>query len=725
MSSVVKTDSAKFSTSALTGIVQKSGRVKTYFQLLNKIEMRIMEDPTIVHKSVIVELDDGTLYKVNYSTFYINLILWLFNINYSEKIISEDLHDLTSATKGNFISTMDKIISKFMKLGYNLNSVNIVGTVKERIIKIARFYGDVVSNTFSLYDVMAFESRNPKFAELFNTQLNLETMSISEIEKFLDFATKRLYNLIIEDRRSNLYPFISTGIVKELQMSQMFIAVGGRYDIDKTILPRLIEKGWMHGMQTVSEFFAEAVSTRNSIIVKKDAVPDSGYISRKVNIACLNTILDSNIFDCGTKHYLNLYVEDYDYLKLIEGKYMVMSSDGSKLREITTDDKHLIGTTIQIRSHTKCITGHKLRKVCCTCFGNKHVPLSDARVGGLVSIKLINPVTQLGLSAKHASKTKSEEIVGDIIERYFTESNSNIYPRKDICSRKDVVLLIPMDIANDILSSDNVIDNGSVEEGLNFSKEIEMIYVVENGNLRGMDLDDKGFFVNISDNLISLISDKRGTIVRTEDVVNSIVNIETMNDTANWDLELQDQEFFAINFNDMEPAESVFNVKLLTEEVSKYLRMIKATIDGIKTPTYTKAEEMIYDIYDVLHKAEIKSHGMFIHMETLVMNLTRVIDDVITKPDYSTLIEPEIQFVKLTQAIQRSDFLSGVVFQDLRRQFEVADTLKKNTPGIFDIFFKNKEFLKNGEEFARTRPYLKRNYKLEDQSLIVNKKRKK
>ena len=698
----------RFKTRIITSISDRTARVRNHFIILGKMEEVIVDNPNIIHKGIIVELDDGSLYLMEFSSLYINMTFWLFNVSFGESINIGDVYDISSATKGSFQNAMDKVISKFIKLGHNLDKFNLIGTVKEKIIRMSRFYGEVVANTFSLFDVLAFESRDLRFAELFSTKLDSNAMTISEIENFLEAATNRLYDVIIDDKQSSMYPFIVTDIVKKLQMGQMFVAVGARYDIDKTILPRLIEKGWMHGMQTISEFFAEAVSTRNSIIVKKEAVPDSGYLSRKVNICCLNTHTDSRIFDCGTKHYLPHYVADESHLKLLEGKYRVVDPITPIVREINVTDTDLIGTTIHIRSHTKCITGHKLNKVCSICLGNKHTSLSDVIIGGLVSIKLINPITQLGLSAKHASKTNSEDITGNIFDRYFSISkSSSIFPRKDICSKRNVQLLVPLEIANDIISSDSSITDGEVDEGLNFAKNIDIIYVVEDGVLRGLDLNDKNFYLSISDNLVNIISDGNGSVVRTEDVVTSIAEIESINDT-NWDIELQDMEFFAIDFSNMDPTESIFNAKLLTEEVSKYLRITKSIIDGSKTSTYTRPEEMVADIVDVIMKAGIRYHGMMIHIETLIMNLTRSMVDNITRVDFSQEVEPEVRFVKLTQAIQKSDLFSGIVFQDLKRQFELSDTLKKKTPGIYDIFFKNSVFLENGIEFRKTRPYLYR-----------------
>jgi len=687
------------------------------------MEFEIIKDPSIVHKNIFVQLDDGSRYTMHLSALYINYTLWLFNVVFNEPITSDDIHDLVNINKDVYMGVMDKTISKFLKLGYNLDNYNIVGTIKEKIVRVTRFYGEIVANTFSLFDIMMFESRSPEFSELFNSVLDIEVMSSKEIETYTEVANDALYDIVVKDNRSTLYPAISTNIVNRVQMGQMFIGVGTRYDIDKTILPVSIKRGWIHGLSSISEFFAESISTRNSIIIKKDAVPNAGYLSRKVNIGCIGTILDNSIYDCGSRHYMSYYVKNEVYLKIVEGKYMVIDDSIPLMKEVSINDKHLIGTVIRIRSHTKCITGHYVNKVCCICLGNKHISLNNARIGGLVSIKAINPVTQLGLSSKHALSTNSEEVTGAVFDRYFTISKSSVFPKKDVTASMRCQLLIPIEIVNDIISSNDIFnDGGEIDEGLNFAKVIDYIFVVDNGVLRGMDLEDKSFFVYISDNLISAISSGKLTIVRAGDIVHSVAEIESTNENL-YTSEIQDMEFVAINFSEFDSSESVFELKILTEEVSKYLRITKNIIDGAKTLTYTSTEEPLMDFLEVLLHAKISTNGIMIHIETLIMNLMRNTVSIMERPDYSQIIEPEIRIIKLSQAIQKSDLFSGMVSEDIKRQFGTSDVLKKKSPGVFDAFFKNIEFLKKGEEFRTTRPYLFNNVPVVNPlEVFVNKK---
>ena len=692
-------DKIIFYTKNIMSISDKVKRVKRHFILLNKMEKCMYNDYTIAHKRVFVKLDNNKMYIMDFSLLYLNCVLWLFNVTFNIPITDDDLYDMTKSNKNTYTSIMNKIISKFLKLGCNLNKFN-VGIIKEKLIKIAIFYGEIYANTFSLYDIMALEDRSPEFSELFNTKLNPE-MSSNDIENYLALATEKLYKLIENDKKNSLYPFLTTNMVKKLQIEQMFIAVVARQVIDKSILPIVIKQGWIHGIHDISEFFVESVATRNTIIVKKEAVPESGYLSRKVNIACLNTELDSEIFDCGTTHYLEYYVKNEAYLKLIEGKYMLIDENGPILKEVHDSDTHLIGQMIKLRSHTKCITGHLLNKVCCVCLGNKHSTLKNARIGGLVSIILINPITQLGMSVKHAQSTKSQEISGNVINHYFTVLKSNMFPRKNIKGQ----LLIKLEIINDIISAECNVDSSNFEQGLDYTKNIDMILVEEDGVLRGLDVEDKNFYVNLSDSLISFISNRTNEIIRIEDIVNTIFDIETTND-INWEVEFAENEYVAINLEELDSSEPIFNIKILTEEVSRHLKNTKIIIDGCKTPTYKRPEDIITDFIEVLFNAGLGNSGSIIHIETLIMNLMRSENSIMEKVNYSTKKEPKIQLVKLTQAIQKSDLFSTLCFQDISRQLELVDTLNKNKPGIFDCFFKNSEFIKNSKYFRKTRPYL-------------------
>ena len=49
----------------------------------------------------------------------------------------------------------------------------------------------------------------------------------------------------------------------------------------------------------------------------------------------------------------------------------------------------------------------------------------------------------------------------------------------------------------------------------------------------------------------------------------------------------------------------------------------------------------------------------------------------------------------------------------------MVDVLKKKKPGIFDCFFSNSEYIQNGIEFKKTRPYLFADKNSNDDNIII------
>ena len=64
---------------------------------------------------------------------------------------------------------------------------------------------------------------------------------------------------------------------------------------------------------------------------------------------------------------------------------------------------------------------------------------------------------------------------------------------------------------------------------------------------------------------------------------------------------------------------------------------------------------------------------------------------------------------RLKEIIKHSDLFAGLAFQEIKRQLELTSTLKKNSVGIYDVFFRNSIFYENGKHFKVTRPYLFKN----------------
>ena len=146
-------------------------------------------------------------------------------------------------------------------------------------------------------------------------------------------------------------------------------------------------------------------------------------MSREINLASMNLSIDYDMPDCGTEHYVNYDVKDKKYLDLVVSKNMILPN--GKLVEIKPTDTHLIGQTIKIRSIV-CCAHHDRHKVCKACYGNPKEFKSAYNIGGAPSTEIINPLSNLVMSVKHHTGTKTKEFDNEELLKLFTCEESKL-----------------------------------------------------------------------------------------------------------------------------------------------------------------------------------------------------------------------------------------------------------------------------------------------------------
>ena len=676
-----------------------------YYNVLQRLENIIIDNPekSLNKIVVMIQTPEGETqpFLMNLGALYLNVVIWIFNVTFEEPVTTEDIHSFDNITKGKYVQIMSSIVEKFVNLGHDVDNSMCLAHIRFRISRLTKIHSIHVSNTFSLYDLLMYESRSDNFAEIFNTEFSLDKMTPAQMEEYKDMANKVLMKDIEEDAQNNLYPFVTTGILSGKQLKQMFIAIGSRTDIDNIILPEVISGNYVRGLKNIAEFYVESVQTRNALIIKEEAVPQSGYLSRKVNLACINTSLNYDIIDCGTKHTIDWFIDSKETLDIIEGKYMIVDPVGPKVKAISSSDTHLIGTTVKVRSHTKCITAHEIGEVCCTCLGNRHKTLKNSRIGGLVSIKFTNPVSQSGLSTKHAMESTSSNITDYLISTYMNiASNGSVYINKNMVRRgeESPKLLIPVEVVSEILSAKNIYETGAGSEFVAYLSEL--LIVDKDNTLLVQSLDDKPYRLAVSSGLLKFINRKNNKVIVNHSEIDVVDLTHYDGDFEPWN------EYISIDYRQFNKDTPVFTLNVVSEEVSKHLKDIKALIDNSRKKPFSDPAGMIQALLQVAKNAGILSSGIIIHIETLVLNLMRDPYNPIKRPDYRNKIEPEVTFVSLANAISRSDLFGGLAFQEMKRQLADPISLEKEIPGVYDPLFANSVYDEVTKEFKERRPYL-------------------
>ncbi len=130
----------------------------------------------------------------------------------------------------------------------------------------------------------------------------------------------------------------------------------------------------------------------------------------------------------------------------------------------------------------------------------------------------------------------------------------------------------------------------------------------------------------------------------------------------------------------------LFNMIIVTEEVSRYLAQIKKLINSSATKNYTNISNLLHDILKVLTESGMLGTSV-VHTETLLYQLLRDPERLYDRPDFS---KKDIGYciIPLAQSIMKKDLHSALAFEKFKMEMKDLDTYMKNKNGVFDLIFK-------------------------------------
>lgn len=595
------------------------------------------------------------------SEFIVHMIFWKIHTQYApilnRKIeITEDFFYDLSIIDSKFLKNilendLNEFIEDAQERPDGINEISYYCSLMiDDFMELMNSYAAIASNTISLYQVHQLEKRNKTFARCIHTQLD-ESLPIKDIQVILEKGKHDVMNAIKEDGRTSLAMYIKSRRMTDDQFAQMFFAVGPRTDVDKSVLPKIIKGNFLKGYQCPSDAYMDAITGRDAQILKHITVRDSGYLSRKINLSNLNTRINYKINDCGTKYYLDYYVEDEDHLKSIDLKYMI-EDDGSLKLIKAKKDKYLIGQKIKLRSHIFCAC--KKGEVCMTCFGGKAKRLVGTNIGGLPSIKFANPISKRLMRAKHFTTTNAMDINNDVINKWFNIETGKLFFSSEL-KTKDVYIVISRDYVEDII--DGAADND--DDTIDTSVPIDTFSIQYGPDEQRDTVECEGMFLVLTPDILE---ENKKFIIQ------------------------YDSDECLIPINKIAKDCPIFSIIVITEAVSLYLKQIKRLIDSSKSKEYTNPSDLLKDILTILINMGIAGSSL-INVETLIYQLVRVKDKLYERPDFSKE-NVEYQILPLSSSISKSDIYTAFGFEKFKQQVTDLDSYNKSGKGIFDPLFK-------------------------------------
>jgi hypothetical protein len=625
----------------------------TYYSTLKGFIAYYFDDPRRIHNLVLIKLGKNNYVEMRTCEFITHLILWKANVVFNEPITTNDIYNVRSSDPSSLhINTiMDIIVKRLVeKEGEVTDAIcEVIYKIKDEFSELLHGYSGICCNTVSIYDIIQFKNRNKEFNSLINTTLD-ETKSIKELENEIKDCEARLVKVIKEDPYNCFNPYLRSKRINSGQLTKVLVAVGTRPDIDKTILPKPIKRGYIHGLQTASEYFMETLTARDAMLTKVDNVPLSGLLSREVNRLTSSSIyINYDVVDCGTKHTLKYEVKNKDYLDMIIGKYYY--DDANKLHAVTGNEQFLIGKTIRLRSFITCALD---KGVCQTCVGKISNRLTGTRLGALPSIKTINPLSNMAMAGKHNTSTKSIEIINEALLKYFYHDGVDFYINQEYAEQRNIYIVINQDDVEELLYSSNFdVDDDTIDT------RIQLSYVAIRD--KGVDyvLENEGMRIALSEEIIS----QKNLFLDDSD----------------------DPDYVLIPINKIDPSSPIFSVILDTEEISKYLNSFINTIDRKTVSRFQTYDNLIEEMNRIVYEAGFKNE--IIHFESIINCMIRSVDDITVRPDF-TEDKVDYQILRISNAIEKKDLYTTLSFQGLRRLFKDITIRKRMGTSLYDPFFR-------------------------------------
>lgn len=658
----------------------------------------VLDDYTRSNETVELIDEKNRIIEMTIIQFLINLYMLEFNFQYRVAITSDWLWTIDTDFLKNYHKNISKFIEKIYKyiisdkkLVKNQKDPNcekilstVLSEITERFERLTELISPIDTPTIDLVNISNFCIRNKKFDTLLDTTLD-ETKTTKELEIECKEKGQELNKIIMEDKKSCLYPFIQADCLNQTQLTQMFVAVGPRMTINNVVMDHVMKRSYLNGLENVGDLIAEGEIANKALIYKKKFVGVSGYMSRESNLLCQGLHVDYDTEDCGTTHYINYNVKSEKHLDLIISKNIILPN--GKLHEVTKDDTNLIGTVVKLRSIICC--AHKNPGyVCKKCYGNPMYFKRRMDIGGAVSNEVINKLSNAVMAVKHQTTTNTIVFNNEILLKYFNlEEGKLIFKRLD---EKDI-------------------------ENLSFAFEKEYIedfkdrvnnddYDYDDEELEDMESDEDDLDSKTEASITSKMINNLRLVVKkydpeTEDYIEEKTEIvtdgsflvlsEEMMTPSNlkmFDIPIDSDDAY-LRFDSIKPGTPIFNVKYITQETSKYLKDLKYIIERSKPNWwYNDIDTPLNEFADLIITSGLKNEEAA-YLEPVIRALCRDPDNISKRPDFSKE-KTETVITNLKSGIFEGNIYSAVAFQQLTDTFENINSFSEHPVGVHDDLFK-------------------------------------
>ena len=426
-----------------------------------------------------ITFDNGETIQTTAKETLLSSYCWTFFVEYPETPMLPR-HHITHTKKGSplnssTINDLQETIQRDVIEKYNL----ILPESKERILDLLwtnnnRIYNEITPHTeedVTTLDLLDFLDivDHPDIV----AAIALVPEAISSKDPIIQETYAKCLDIIKTDpalKNNNLTRMLGAKLVNANQIVQCVVFRGFCTEVDGAIFLENNRSNFVNGHSRLFDLASESCSARKALLFAEAPLEDAEYFSRRLQL--LTTTTERIEYrDCGTNRYADWFIRGPAYdgngnqiyagdLKYLIGKYY-LDRDTKHLKQITGEEKQLVGTTIKMRSVLFCEV--KSQHTCCSiCFGGlSHNVSRFANLGHLCAATMTQQTTQSVLSTKHLdASSKSEDIHLSADQQMFfvMDHNKNGILFKKEFSEKQLKFEINRDQATglaDVMAFDN------------------------------------------------------------------------------------------------------------------------------------------------------------------------------------------------------------------------------------------------------------------------------
>ena len=632
-----------------------------------------------VHNMIIeVIFADGLNAQLYIFDYFFNLIMWNCIIQSGQKIYAKHIFFPDNITQDDIKSYIDSLFidENRTKLLLGTKTPDESGIVMNNLIDYSLYYFSPVdlfslylADTINLEDNIILEKLYPRTREIFHASLANVSLESNKDEGLK--LTNELIGYIKDSNHCLSDSFRSKTGVKPKQYKEVMVNIGSKPDGGGGVFPTPIDTNFINGgVNNLTYNYIESSGGRTAQILSKCNVGKSGHFARLLSLNNRDTWLHPDPeFSCNTKTLQKIFLKNKKFLEQFENRYYRLVPNGVE-KVLTLKDTHLIGQTVYFRSPMTCESAVRGHGICYRCYGNLAYTNSNISIGQFASANLSSELTQRLLSAKHLLESAVRKLRWNKEFYSIFEVEFNIIKLIDNVDFKGYKLVINPD---DIIAE-------SEEDEYEYNEYIN------------------SFEIHTSFGKVITIQTEDADSLYISNDLNDMIRLK--GSAVSGMIELPMDQLLDCG---------LFLIYMTNNELSKSLEMIKSIVNKDSITSKYDRDGILQAFNEAVLDGGL--HTTSVHLEVILSNQIRAVDDILLKPDWSNINE-DCSVLTLNKALtDNPSVTTSLSYQKLSKAMYNPLTYKKNKASFLDLLF-----MKQPQQFMSNPSLIPYEYMPEDTS---------